>query len=116
MALPTFATILKQGGIHRDGVGTTNLAAGIDLRKPLSEELSKAIELSLENGYERFISLVAEGRNMERSEVDALAQGLGGLKGHRSVGGCRASMYNAMPVEGAQRLAEFMRVFKQKNA
>ncbi|MGD9056227.1 MAG: 3-phosphoserine/phosphohydroxythreonine transaminase, partial [Desulfobacterales bacterium] len=39
-----------------------------------------------------------------------------GLKGHRSVGGCRASMYNAMPVEGAERLAEFMLEFKQKNA
>ena len=75
MALPTFDTILKQGGIHRDGVGTTNLAAGIDLSKPLSEELRKAIELSLQNGYERFISVVAEGRNMERNEVDALAQG-----------------------------------------
>ncbi len=75
MALPTFDTILKQGGIHRDGVGTTNLAAGIDLSKPLSEELSKAIELTLQNGYERFISVVAEGRNMELSEVDALAQG-----------------------------------------
>jgi protease-4 len=75
MALPTFDTILKQGGVHRDGVGTTNLAAGIDLSKPLPEELRKAIELNLQNGYDRFISLVAEGRDMERSEVDALAQG-----------------------------------------
>ncbi|NNK13366.1 MAG: signal peptide peptidase SppA [Desulfofustis sp.] len=75
MALPTFDTILKQGGIHRDGVGTTNLAAGIDLSKPLSEELRRAIELSLQNGYDRFISLVAEGRDMEPSDVEALAQG-----------------------------------------
>ena len=75
MALPTFDTVLKQGGIHRDGVGTTNLAAGIDLSKPLSEELRKAIELNLQNGYDRFISLVAEGRDMERGEVEALAQG-----------------------------------------
>jgi protease-4 len=75
MALPTFDTVLKQGGIHRDGVGTTNLAAGIDLSKPLSEELRQAIELNLQNGYDRFISLVAEGRDMERGEVEALAQG-----------------------------------------
>jgi protease-4 len=75
MALPTFDTVLKQGGIHRDGVGTTNLAAGLDLSKPLSEELHEAIELSLQNGYDRFISLVAEGRDMERAEVEALAQG-----------------------------------------
>jgi phosphoserine aminotransferase len=38
----------------------------------------------------------------------AAAQGLLHLKGHRSVGGIRASMYNALPIEGAQRLAEFM--------
>ena len=37
------------------------------------------------------------------------------LKGHRSVGGCRASIYNAMPVEGVQLLAEFMREFYVKN-
>jgi phosphoserine aminotransferase len=38
-----------------------------------------------------------------------------GLKGHRSVGGIRASLYNAMPLEGAQALAEFMREFARKN-
>ncbi len=38
-----------------------------------------------------------------------------GLKGHRSVGGCRASMYNSLPVEAAARLAEFMREFKRQN-
>ena len=75
MALPTFDTVLNQGGIHRDGVGTTNLAAGIDLSKPLSDELRAAIELNLQNGYDRFISLVAEGRGMDRTRVEALAQG-----------------------------------------
>ena len=38
-----------------------------------------------------------------------------GLKGHRSVGGCRASIYNAMPVEGAQALAAFMDDFARKH-
>ena len=37
------------------------------------------------------------------------------LKGHRSVGGCRASIYNAMPVEGCQLLAEYMTEFKKAN-
>jgi phosphoserine aminotransferase len=36
-------------------------------------------------------------------------------KGHRSVGGCRASVYNAMPIAGAQALADFMGEFAQKN-
>ena len=46
---------------------------------------------------------------------EALAQGMSGLKGHRSVGGCRASVYNAMPVDGARKLAEFMADFAERN-
>lgn len=38
-----------------------------------------------------------------------------GLKGHRSVGGCRASIYNAMPLEGVKKLVEFMNEFEIKN-
>jgi len=38
-----------------------------------------------------------------------------GLKGHRSVGGIRATMYNAMPQEGAETLVKFMKEFQQKN-
>ena len=45
----------------------------------------------------------------------AADRGLVELKGHRSVGGCRASIYNAMPIEGVQLLADFMREFGQKN-
>jgi len=41
-------------------------------------------------------------------------RGLDGLKGHRSVGGIRASIYNAMPTAGVESLANFMREFKQK--
>jgi phosphoserine aminotransferase len=47
--------------------------------------------------------------------AEALEAGMSGLKGHRSVGGCRASMYNAMPVEGAKTLAKFMNEFAAKN-
>jgi len=42
---------------------------------------------------------------------EAQARGLAELKGHRSVGGCRASIYNAMPVEGVQALRDFMLEF-----
>lgn len=41
--------------------------------------------------------------------------GMSGLKGHRSVGGIRASIYNAFPIEGAARLVEFMREFKGRS-
>jgi phosphoserine aminotransferase len=46
---------------------------------------------------------------------EATAAGLEGLKGHRDVGGCRASIYNAFPLEGVQRLVEFMDDFVKKN-
>ena len=46
---------------------------------------------------------------------EATAAGLTNLKGHRSVGGMRASIYNAMPIEGVQALTEFMREFERKN-
>ena len=46
---------------------------------------------------------------------EATAAGLDGLKGHRSVGGCRASIYNAFPKEGVEKLVEFMAAFAKKN-
>lgn len=46
--------------------------------------------------------------------AEASARKMSGLKGHRSVGGCRASIYNAMPIEGAQALASLMDEFAKK--
>ena len=46
---------------------------------------------------------------------EATAADFVNLKGHRSVGGMRASIYNAMPVEGVEKLVEFMRDFEKKN-
>ena len=48
--------------------------------------------------------------------AQAAEQSLCNLKGHRSVGGIRASIYNAMPREGVERLAEFMHSFFKKNS
>lgn len=47
--------------------------------------------------------------------AEAAAVGLDGLKGHRSIGGCRASIYNAFPVEGVEKLVGFMADFARKN-
>jgi len=46
---------------------------------------------------------------------EALENDLGGLKGHRSVGGCRASIYNATGIDGIEALVDFMKVFEKKN-
>lgn len=47
--------------------------------------------------------------------AEATEAGFGGLKGHRSVGGCRASIYNATSVEAVQALVDFMKTFQSRN-
>lgn len=60
--------------------------------------------------------LVAE-RALEKEFVtSAAAAGLMNLQGHRSVGGMRASIYNAMPTEGVQALIDFMKEFERQHA
>ena len=46
---------------------------------------------------------------------EAQEAGLENLKGHRSVGGMRASIYNAMPIEGVEALVNFMKNFEKEN-
>ena len=47
--------------------------------------------------------------------AEAEANGFVNLKGHRTVGGMRASIYNAMPIEGVEKLVEFMKKFEAEN-
>jgi phosphoserine aminotransferase len=51
----------------------------------------------------------------KRFVKDSTAAGLDGLKGHRSVGGMRASIYNAFPEAGVDALVDFMKEFEKKN-
>ncbi len=54
--------------------------------------------------------------NIEKRFIEqATENGLGGLKGHRSVGGCRASIYNATSLAAVKALVDFMKHFEQKN-
>ena len=56
------------------------------------------------------------GEELEQAFVKkALSQGFGGLKGHRSVGGCRASIYNATTLEAIESLVDFMKTFERDN-
>ncbi|KAK3316224.1 phosphoserine aminotransferase [Apodospora peruviana] len=58
---------------------------------------------------------VTKGGDVDAAEkaflAEASSQGLTGLKGHRSLGGIRASNYNSIPLEGAEKLAKFIRAF-----
>tara|TARA_R110002096_G_scaffold266710_1_gene460369 strand:+ start:164888 stop:166738 length:1851 start_codon:yes stop_codon:yes gene_type:complete len=73
-AIPNIEGTLAEIGITTDGVGTTPLvSAGIN--KPIPEKLSNIIQSNIENGYQRFLNLVAEGRDMTVEQVNEIAQG-----------------------------------------
>ncbi|HID03743.1 MAG TPA: signal peptide peptidase SppA [Desulfobacterales bacterium] len=74
-AIPTFEDSLSELGVYSDGVGTTNLAAALNLTRPLSPLLKEAIEISLNHGYDQFLDIVSNGRSIEEQKVKALAEG-----------------------------------------
>ena len=62
------------------------------------------------------ITFRLKAEELEKKFIEeATAAGLIGLKGHRSVGGCRASIYNALPLESVQELVKFMDEFEKNN-
>jgi phosphoserine aminotransferase len=63
------------------------------------------------------IPFTSTGEDIDKKFVkESAAAGFVNLKGHRSVGGMRASIYNAMPVEGVAKLVEFMKKFETANS
>ncbi len=61
------------------------------------------------------ITFRLQSEELEQKFVsEALKEGLGGLKGHRSVGGCRASLYNAVSIEAVEALCQFMKEFERR--
>ncbi|MEI6897774.1 MAG: signal peptide peptidase SppA [Psychromonas sp.] len=65
---------LNKIGIYNDGVGTTALSA-LDPSRPLDPKLADIMQMGIENGYQKFLSVVSEGRAMSLKEVDKVAQG-----------------------------------------
>jgi phosphoserine aminotransferase len=62
------------------------------------------------------VTFTMPSQELEQKCVEGgTARGLVGLKGHRSVGGMRASIYNAMPLEGVKKLAEYLKEFQAEN-
>lgn len=66
--------LLAKIGVHSDGVTTTPYA-GISPVRPLSDKLAAIVQLNIENGYQKFIGLVSQYRNMSLQEADSVAQG-----------------------------------------
>ena len=105
-ALPTFEGLLERGGIHTDGVGTTDVAGAFRGDRPLQPAVGTTFQATVDYYYEMFVGHIAEGRALPRDDVYALANGgvfLGnharelGLVDH--IGGGREA------VEAAARLA-----------
>ena len=73
--VPTFEQPLNELGVYRDGVGTTKWARSFDVMSGISDDLKEVIQLNIEKGYDDFLTLVANGRDMTKAEVDEIAQG-----------------------------------------
>lgn len=111
--------IQKQGGL--DAVERTNAAKAkvlydaIDNSGFYKSPLNKP-DRSLMNVVFRIKPDTADSEKLEEQFVkESKAAGLTDLKGHRAIGGLRASLYNAMTLEGCQALASFMKEFERKN-
>ena len=80
---------------------------------------SKMFRGTVEKGSRSLMNVpfVTDSEDLNAKFIDeAKKEGLVQLKGHRTVGGMRASIYNAMPYEGVQKLVEFMDRFEKENA
>lgn len=73
--IPTFEDSLSEAGIGVDGVGTTPLTLGADPLGGLSESMQELLQQNIGNAHERFVTLVSEGRGLDRDMVAELATG-----------------------------------------
>ena len=105
-----------------------NEVGGLDKMKELNEKKAKLLYDFLDSSEMFKGTVVAEDRSLMNvpfvtgdADLDAkfvkesTEAGLVNLKGHRTVGGMRASIYNAMPYEGVEKLVEFMKKFEADN-
>jgi protease-4 len=70
----TFENTLDYLGVHTDGVGTTDFA-GMGLTRGIDPKMGQILQRGIEHGYDQFITLVANERNMSKAQVDNIAQG-----------------------------------------
>lgn len=73
--IPTFQRTLRAVGVATDGVGTTPWAGELRPDREMSEHAKQLVQMMIEDGYDDFISGVAERRELEKSYVDSIGQG-----------------------------------------
>ncbi len=74
-AFPTLEDLLTRFGVFTDGVGTTDVAGGMRLDRPLNPVIENAVRVSVDGMYSRFVDLVAQGRSLDSARVHSIAQG-----------------------------------------
>ena len=96
--------------------------AGYQILAKLGEGATAKVYKALQLSIDREVALKVMSRQFTRHKLgrerflrEASESGLHTLKGHRSVGGMRASIYNAMPEEGVTALIDFMREFERRH-
>ena len=111
----TFEWLLSIGGV--DAIYEVNKAKAALLYDFLDE--SKLFRGTAQKEFRSLMNVTFVTGDADKDAAfvkAAAAEGLVNLKGHRTVGGMRASIYNAMPMEGVQKLVAFMKKFEAANA
>jgi phosphoserine aminotransferase len=111
----TFKWLLERGGLK--GIEQLNIRKAKLLYDYIDGQDFYANPIAKEDRSRMNVPFtLREAKLDEKFLQEAEARGLSQLKGHRSVGGMRASIYNAMPMDGVESLVEFMEEFRRRNA
>ncbi len=109
-----FKWIMKQGGL--EGIARHNEEKAKIFYDYLDESRLFKGTVRREDRSLMNAPFVTDNADLDAAFVkEAAANGLVSLKGHRTVGGMRASMYNAMPIEGVEKLVSFMKDFEARH-
>ena len=115
MAGLTFQWIKRNGGVA--GIEQHNIEQAGKLYDAIDNSSLFSCPVAAEDRSRMNVVFVTGNKDLDKKFVaEAKAAGMINLGGHRSVGGMRASIYNAMPVEGVQKLVEVMKNFEKENA
>ena len=114
MAMLVFRHLKKLGGL--EAMAKRNKEKAAILYDFLDSQDYYKAPVAKEDRSLMNVPFVSPNKDLDAKFVkEATAAGLVSLKGHRLVGGMRASIYNAMPIEGVKKLVEFMKKFASEN-
>jgi len=111
----TFKWLLERGGLS--GIEKVNVAKAARLYGYIDSQDFYSNPVAKEDRSRMNVPFTLKDPSLDAKFLqEAEARGLSQLKGHRSVGGMRASIYNAMPMEGVEALVDFLEEFRAQNS